>query len=88
MSSHVGTIIIGGFPPEKEVVAEELQGQYLSSITYSNFPFEQGKLWCMPILSYLSSLLYLMLANILCTYVYDLYENVAKLILPLLPFVI
>jgi hypothetical protein len=27
MTSHVGTIVIGGFPPEKQATAEELGGQ-------------------------------------------------------------
>jgi hypothetical protein len=47
MSSHVGTVIVGGFPPEKEIAAEELGGQHLSSTTDPNFSFEHGKPWCM-----------------------------------------
>jgi hypothetical protein len=27
MSSHEGTVLVGGFPPEKEVITEELGGQ-------------------------------------------------------------
>jgi hypothetical protein len=27
MSSHVGTVIVGGFSPEKEAAAKELGGQ-------------------------------------------------------------
>jgi hypothetical protein len=40
---HVGTVIVGGFPPEKEVTIEELGGQNSSSVADPNFPFEQGK---------------------------------------------
>jgi hypothetical protein len=50
MSSHVGTIIIGDFPPKKEATVEELGGQHSSSATDPNFFFEQGKPWCMLIL--------------------------------------
>jgi hypothetical protein len=42
MSSHEGIIIVGGFSPEKEAVAEELGGQPTSSVTDPNFSFEQG----------------------------------------------
>jgi hypothetical protein len=48
MSSHVGTIVVGGFLPEKEAVAEELGGQHSSSTADPNFLFEQGKPRCMP----------------------------------------
>jgi hypothetical protein len=48
-SSHVGIIVIGGFPPEKEVVvAEDLQGQHSSSAADPNLCFEQGKPRFMP----------------------------------------
>jgi hypothetical protein len=40
MSTHVETIVIGGFPPEKEAAGEELGGQHSSSATDPNFPFE------------------------------------------------
>jgi hypothetical protein len=43
MSSHVGIIVVGGFPLEKEDVADELGGQQLSSDMDPNFPFEQDK---------------------------------------------
>jgi hypothetical protein len=43
MSSHVGTITIGGFPPEKEVIAEELGGQPRQALQILTFSFEQGK---------------------------------------------
>jgi hypothetical protein len=69
MSSHVGTVIFGGFPPEKEAAAEELWRQHSSSAMDPNFSFEQGKPQCMSILSYPSSPLHFMLANVLCTYV-------------------
>jgi hypothetical protein len=52
MSSHVGTVIIGGFPPEKEAIAKELRGQPVSSVVDPNISFEQGKPWCIPVLSY------------------------------------
>jgi hypothetical protein len=48
MSSHVGTVTVGGFPLEKEAVAEELGGQHSSSAADPNFPFEQGKPRCTP----------------------------------------
>jgi hypothetical protein len=51
MTSHVGTVVVGGFPPEKEVILEELGGQHLSSAIDPNFLFEQGKPYCMSILS-------------------------------------
>jgi hypothetical protein len=69
MSSHVGIIVVGGFPLEKEDVAEELGGQQLSSDMDPNFPFEQDKPQCMLILSYPSCIYHFMLANILCTYI-------------------
>jgi hypothetical protein len=69
MSLYAGTLVVRGFPPEKEAAANELGGQHLSSIMDPNFPFEQGKPQCMLILSYSSSPLHFMLANILCTYV-------------------
>jgi hypothetical protein len=50
MTSHVGTIIIEGFPLEKQAIAEELWEQQLSSAMDPNFPFEQGKSRCMSIL--------------------------------------
>jgi hypothetical protein len=43
MSSQVGTVIVGGFLPKKEAVAEELEGQPASSTVDPNFPLEQGK---------------------------------------------
>jgi hypothetical protein len=43
MSSHVGTVVIGGFPLEKEAIAEELGRQHSSSTIDPNFPFEKGK---------------------------------------------
>jgi hypothetical protein len=53
MSSGVGTIVVGGFPLEKEaIVVEEIGGKHSSSATDPNFPFEQGKRRCMPIVSY------------------------------------
>jgi hypothetical protein len=69
MSPHVGTLVVGNFPPEKEDSENELGGQHLSSVMDPNFPVEQVKPWCMPILTYPSSPLHFMLANILCTYV-------------------
>jgi hypothetical protein len=59
MSSHVGVIVIGGFLPEKEADAEELEGQHSSSVVNPNFPFEQGKPRCM--------------SNLLTRVVYNLY---------------
>jgi hypothetical protein len=50
MSSHIGTIVVGGFLPRKEAAAEELGGQHSPSATEPNVPFEQGKPQCMPIL--------------------------------------
>jgi hypothetical protein len=50
MSSHVGTVIIGGFLLEKEAAAEKLGEQLSSSVADPNFPFEQGKPRCMSIL--------------------------------------
>jgi hypothetical protein len=50
MTSHVGTIIIEGFPLEKQANVEELWEQQLSSAMDPNFPFEQGKPRCMSIL--------------------------------------
>jgi hypothetical protein len=46
MSSHVGPIVVGGFPQEKEVIPEELGGQQRSSIVDTNTPFEQGNPRC------------------------------------------
>jgi hypothetical protein len=69
MSSHVGTVTVGGFPPEKEATAEERGGQHSSNATYPNFPFEQDKSWCMLILSYPLCPLYFMFVNVLCTYI-------------------
>jgi hypothetical protein len=43
MSLHVGTVVVGAFLFEKEVVAKELGGQPASSVADTNFPFEQGK---------------------------------------------
>jgi hypothetical protein len=39
MTLHVGTIVIGGIPPEKEVIVEELEGQHSSSAMDSNITF-------------------------------------------------
>jgi hypothetical protein len=47
MSSHVGLVVIDGFPQEKEVIVEEFGGQPASSTVESNFSFEQGRPWCM-----------------------------------------
>jgi hypothetical protein len=69
MPSHVGTVIVVGFPQEKEAIVEDLGGQHVSSATDPNFPFKQAKPMCMPILFYPSCLYHVMLANILCTYV-------------------
>jgi hypothetical protein len=52
MSSHVGTVVVGRFMSKKGAVVEELGGQPVSSAVDPNFPFEQGKPRCMPILSY------------------------------------
>jgi hypothetical protein len=68
MSSHVGTIVVGHFLPENEAAVEELGGQHSSSTTDPNFPFEQGKPRCMPIL--LTRVIYnFMLAYVLCMYI-------------------
>jgi hypothetical protein len=49
LSSHVGTVVIGGLPSEKEAaVAEELGGQHSSNAVDPNIPFKQGKPRCMP----------------------------------------
>jgi hypothetical protein len=40
MSSHVGIIVVGGFPPENEAIAEELGGQLASSSMDPNLFFE------------------------------------------------
>jgi hypothetical protein len=69
MSSHVGTVVVGGYPPKKEATEEELGGQHSPRIADPNFPFEQGKPQCMPIVSYLSCPLLFVLANVLCTYI-------------------
>jgi hypothetical protein len=69
MSSHVGTIIIGGFPPEKEAAVEEVGAQHSSSVADPNFRFEQGKPRCMPILSYPQVFYHFMLANVSCIYI-------------------
>jgi hypothetical protein len=68
MSSRVGTVVVGGFPSEKEAATEKLEGQHSSSAADPNFPFEQGKPQCMSTPSYLSCHLHFMLANVLCTY--------------------
>jgi hypothetical protein len=47
MSSHVGTVVIGGFSPKKEAAAGEFVGQHSSSAADPNFPFKQGKTRCM-----------------------------------------
>jgi hypothetical protein len=47
MSSYVGPIVVGGFPQEKDVVLEDLEGQHTSSIMDFNISFEQSKPWCM-----------------------------------------
>jgi hypothetical protein len=47
MSSHVGTIVILGFPPKKRAAIKELGDQHSSSATDPNFPFEQGRPRCM-----------------------------------------
>jgi hypothetical protein len=57
MSSHVGTVVIGGFSAEKEAIAKYLGAQPTISIADPNLFLEQGKPPCMPILSYPSSLL-------------------------------
>jgi hypothetical protein len=62
MSSHVGTVTVGGFPPNKEAVAEDLGGQPASSAANSNFSFEQGKPRCLSILSYPRVVYHFMLA--------------------------
>jgi hypothetical protein len=46
MSSHVGPVIIGVFPKEKEAVPENLGSQQAPSSEDPNFSFEQGKPWC------------------------------------------
>jgi hypothetical protein len=43
MSSHVGSVTVGGFSQEKEAIPEDLGGQHMSSTTDSNISFEQGK---------------------------------------------
>jgi hypothetical protein len=68
MSSHVGIIVVRGFPPEKEVIVEEPSGQPSSSAVDPNFPFEQCKPRCMLLLSYPSSLSF-DAYNLLRTYV-------------------
>jgi hypothetical protein len=47
MSSHVGMVIVGDFPLEKEAAAEELGRQHSSSAA-GNLFLEQGKPRCMP----------------------------------------
>jgi hypothetical protein len=69
MSSHVGTIIVGGFLQDKEVVLEELGGQHLSRAADTNLPFDQGKPRCIPILCTHRVLYYYFTCNVLCTYV-------------------
>jgi hypothetical protein len=71
MSSHVGTVIVGGFPPEKKATAEELRRQHSSSIVDPNFPFEQGKPWCMPIISY-HRVLYILCLQMYCAVTYSI----------------
>jgi hypothetical protein len=61
MSSYVGAIVVGGFPPKKEVIAEDLRSQPLSSAMDPLLFLEQGKPQCMPILSYPSSFITLCL---------------------------
>jgi hypothetical protein len=41
--SDVGTVVVGGFLPEKEATAVEPGEQHSSSDVFPNFPFEQGK---------------------------------------------
>jgi hypothetical protein len=51
MSSHAGTVVVGGFLPKKEAaIVEELGRQHKSSATDPNLMFEQGKPLCMAIL--------------------------------------
>jgi hypothetical protein len=50
MPSHVGTVVVGGFSPEKEAVAEKLGGQCSSNASDPNFSFEKGKPRSMSIL--------------------------------------
>jgi hypothetical protein len=50
MPLHIGTIVVGGFSPEKETVVEELGGQHSSSTADPTFSFEQGKARCTLIL--------------------------------------
>jgi hypothetical protein len=51
MSSHVGTIVVGGFPPKTEaIVGEGLGGQHSSTVVDPNFPFMQGKPRCVSII--------------------------------------
>jgi hypothetical protein len=68
MSLNVGTIIVGGFSPEKEAVLEELGGQPASSAADPYLFFEQGKPLCMR--SYLTHQVYNIYdCNVFCTYV-------------------
>jgi hypothetical protein len=68
MSSHVGSVVVGGFLPEKEAEIEELGGKHSSSIVDPKFLFEQGNPRCMSIL--LTRVIYhFMLATVSCIYV-------------------
>jgi hypothetical protein len=79
MSSHVRTVVVGVFSPGKEVIEKELEGQPVSSAADPNLFLKQDKPHCTQILFYPSCPYHFMLAIVLCTYVYDLYENVATL---------
>jgi hypothetical protein len=69
MSSHLGTVIVGGFLPRKEATVEELGGQHSSSTVDPNFPFDQGKPECMPILlTY--RVLYILFLQMYCALMY------------------
>jgi hypothetical protein len=48
MSSHIRTVVVGGFLPEKKAAAEELEGQHSSSVMDPSFSFGQGRPRCMP----------------------------------------
>jgi hypothetical protein len=71
MSSHVGTVIVGGFPSEKEAAAEELGGQHASSAVDPNFPFEHDKPWCMLILL-THRVLYILFLQMYCALMYSI----------------
>jgi hypothetical protein len=70
MSSHVGTVGVGGFPLKKEATAKKLGGQHSSSTADPNFLFEQDKPWCMPNL--LTRVLYNYACKCIVHYVQDL----------------